>query len=122
MKLTRPVLIVPLLLSLALGACATGGAAGGGGNPDVLTAEDLEGVRASNVLEAIQQLWPRWLRSRDAREPIRVIVNNTPRGDLDELRQISLPNVAEIRYRDGRDATTRYGIGYGAGAIEVTTR
>ena len=56
----------------------------------------------------------------DANYP-KVIINNMQRGELDLLRSIRAEVVADIRYVNARDATTRYGIGFRGGAIEVTT-
>ena len=114
--------VMTLLLALVLASCASGTGGSSGGNPDVLTMEELATVQSSNVYEAVQQLRPRWLRARDARETVRVVVNGAPQGSVEELRGISLGTVESLRYRDAREATMRYGTGFGGGAIEVTTR
>ena len=44
------------------------------------------------------------------------------RYDLNELRQLSADSVESLRFVRATDATTKYGIGFAAGAIEVTTR
>lgn len=114
-----------LALVLSLGACASGAGSGGstGGDPDRITAEELSEVSVSTALEVVRQLRPRWLRTRDVREPVRVVVNGSPRGEAtDELARLQISRVREMRFLDTREATTRYGRGFGAGVIEVTTR
>jgi hypothetical protein len=93
-----------------------------------LGAEEISSVSYSTAYEAVQMLRPRWLLSRGLASladpnpsyPV-VIVDNVQRGELDLLRSIRAEVVAEIRYVNARDATTRYGTGFVGGAIEVTT-
>ena len=123
----RFVLAAFALTSLA--TCARSSApAGPSRSSDSVGAEEISSVPVSTAYEAIQTFRPQWLRRRgavsfadpDAGYPI-VIINNMQRGELDLLRNILAEVVTEIRYVNGRDATFRYGIGFGGGAIEVTT-
>jgi len=52
----------------------------------------------------------------------KVIVDGMPRGELDALRSISVFEIQELRFLNSGDATTRFGTGYAAGAIEVITK
>lgn len=52
----------------------------------------------------------------------KVIVDGMPRGEIDQLHTISVFEIQEIRFLSSGDATTRFGTGYVAGAIEVITR
>ena len=124
--------IAPLLLSLALlpllGGCASGGG-GGSSSRDVLTPEDLQDWEGRSLESAIQSMRPRWLRSRGntsirfGEESVKVILDGAVIGDASEqLPQISVDVVREVRYLDAREATTRYGTGFGGGAIEIRTR
>lgn len=117
----------PLLLALllGLGGCATAGAggAGGGGSANVITIEELEAVENLSAYEAVQRLRPRWiqLRGGSATPPV-VFLDGANLGGPEALRSIQASSIQRMVYRDGRDATTRYGTGYGGGVIEVTTR
>lgn len=121
MSVRAHALRIPVVLALLLSACAAPLSYGPdeASSADLLTAEELTSVTASNALDAVQQLRPRWLIRRDDREVIRVVVDGNREGDLERLRQLNVRRVRTLRFRDGREATTRYGTGYGAGVIEV---
>ncbi|MFC1659975.1 hypothetical protein ACFL3S_00735 [Gemmatimonadota bacterium] len=124
--------MAPILLSLllVLWGCATGG---GDGSPrrnrNLITADELEAYQQLSAFDAIQQLRPRWLMadravnvSGSGHQYPKVVLDGIPQGELDALRMISVPHILEIRFLNSADATTRYGTGYVAGAIEVKTR
>jgi hypothetical protein len=131
------------LLSFSVGvAFPMGGGivTGGGPSPDrgrpprgdIITRDEIVGTNLGTAYEVVQRLHPQWLRSRGqvtlreevdasgAQEPI-VYVNSARRGDLEELRNITVENVAEIFYYNGRDASFRFGAGHGSGVIQVIT-
>jgi hypothetical protein len=54
-------------------------------------------------------------------EPLIVYLNGVNAGGIGILEQIRAAEVREIRYVNGRDATTRYGTGHGGGVLEVRT-
>lgn len=101
---------------------------------NVISLEEIEAIRneASDAYAIIQRLRPQFFRVRGSVvvDPARageyrgpkVIVDGSPRGDLEALRQISSIAVKQIRYLNASDATTQYGTGYDGGAILVTTR
>lgn len=122
-----------VLGSLATAACATAGQSGTGQesgqrSSNVVTAEDLAAQPMNNLYDALQRLRPRWLVERGATtlgaggNPVVVYVDNQRMGGVQELRNIVLETVQQVRYRDAADATTRYGTGHASGAIEVTTK
>jgi len=116
-----PVLVFVLLLA----ACASGGSGGssGGGGSNMLNAQDLEQVQNLSAYDAIQRLRPQWLNVRANNPPPQIIMNGSPMGGGPEmLRTVQVSDLTAIRYRNGRDATTRYGTGYGGGAIELSAR
>ena len=117
---------IPLVLALAtaLGACATTGAGGTArGSANLITLEELEPIANLSAYEAVQRLRPRWLQLRGGTDiPPVIFLDGSNMGGPEMLRSIQSSSVREMRYRDGRDATTRYGTGYGGGVIEVTTR
>jgi hypothetical protein len=132
------------ILPAALGACASGGAgSASGGNPDLLTREDLTPYLAQDVYSAIRRLRANWLNARgsqgtwvpaagsalptraaDAGEgQIQVYIDGTrAMTGLEALRDMSVELVREIRHLNSRDATMQYGTDHGAGAILVVTR
>ena len=116
------------MMAIALTAMActsgSGGTAGSGtrSDPDLITREDLASVIAVTAYDAIQRLRPRWLQRTGRRGVPRVVVARTQRTDVYELQRIRADDVESIRFVSGPDATTRYGTGFGGGAIEVTLR
>ena len=116
----------PILLALVLGVtgCASGGTAGGSrGNANLITREELQTVDNLSGYEAVQRLRPRWIQMRGGTDiPPVVFLDGANMGGPETLRTIQASSIREMRYRDGRDATTRYGTGYGGGVIEVVTR
>ena len=126
-----------LLLVLVLAGCGAAATASGGGNSNLITSEllreaDPEGL---SVYQIIQRNRPRWLRAArgdtsfgnvaggsDVSYFARVLLDGIPYGDLNALRSLEIISVESIEYMSGSDATTRYGTGYGGGAIIVRTR
>jgi hypothetical protein len=117
-------------LVAALSGCSatSGGGAGDRPSSDVITAEEIAKTGARNAYEAVQRLRGQWLTSRGAaslrdptpRLPV-VFLDDVEYGELDRLRSISAAQILEIRFVDGQDAVTRYGMEYGAGIIHVIT-
>ncbi|MDX1566596.1 MAG: hypothetical protein R3223_02275 [Longimicrobiales bacterium] len=122
-------LMTTLLVLLATTGCASAGSSEGSSrNPDVITSEELRGtqIQSETAYNAIQRLRPAWLRARGSsftggRQLPSVFVDGTRYGEIDALRSLNVSEIAEIEYLDSRDATTRFGTGYPAGAIMVTT-
>lgn len=109
--------------ALAAG-CATGGGEGGPRrDPNVISVEELADLQSMTCYEVVQRLRPRWLQRRGS-EQNPVVYQDGSRIGLaeDVLGGIPANEVESLRYRDSSDATTRYGTGHGAGAIEITTR
>ncbi len=127
-----------VVLALVVSACAPlpdtsfGGeletsAAASQGNSRLIVRAQLETLGGRSAYEAVETLNPRWLRPRGgtpASGPFyaRVVVDGTFRRELVDLYQISTNNIETMRYLSASDATTRYGIGFIGGVIEVTTR
>jgi len=94
---------------------------------DVIMSAELEGTAVADALDAVQKFHPQWLRARGSAsfsrtEQVMVHINNIPSGGVAALRRVRAPDVVEIRRLDGTAATQRFGTGYGAGVIMVTTR
>jgi len=123
-----------LLISLPLAwACAS---AGGGAartaqqhDPNIITSEELRGVSASNLFDAIRTLRPQWLSSRSptmlrpqAEGSIAVYMDRVRFGDLEMLRQIPLGDAESVRYYGPSEAEGQFGAGHLQGAIQVIVR
>jgi hypothetical protein len=126
----RRVPLALLALSVALGACASGG---GGSSPSRsssarLTAAELEVDASQDLYTVIQRRRPQWLQNRapstaQGRQQISVILDGVrQQGSVEVLRSMRAGDVEEVRFLNARDATTRYGTDMTAGAIEVVTK
>jgi hypothetical protein len=93
---------------------------------NLLEVEEIRASGTSDAFSAVRALRPQWLRHRgvstiNLRESIKVYVDNTLVGGPDHLRQITTSSVESIRYMDGLEATQRWGLDHGVGAIMVFT-
>jgi hypothetical protein len=125
-----------LLAALGVAACAAASQGGqsGGRRSNVITAEEIASVTASNAYEVVQRLRSQWLVTRGVattRDPsvegtpsggIVVYLDGVRMGGVEALRDISVEQIRELRFIDAKDATTRYGTGHTSGVIEVYTK
>lgn len=131
--------VIPILL---LAACASvGGPPGATPAPSdaarpraslrgPITAADIALVNASSAYDAIVKLRANFLGNRGINsfmQPVRstrpiVFVDGMEMGTLFELRSIPAADVLEIAFLSSSEATFRYGDGYMAGVINVTTK
>ena len=127
---SQRLMLAAFALMIGLAGCASGsGGSGSSGSssgsssgPNRLTAADLVNQQELDLYDAIRQLRGRWLTSRGRGTP-RVVVDGSPRqSGIDELRSLRVSDVQEIEFLSASNATTRFGTGYDAGAILVTTR
>jgi len=127
MWLSFPRLVGALSPLPILIACATSGATGH--DPNVIAAPELSSSRATNAYDAIRQIRPEMLRTRDpgtlvyfkASRPV-VAIDNTLVGGVEVLQAMSLDKVARIEYVSGWKAAKRYGQTFGNGVILIETR
>jgi hypothetical protein len=113
----------------------------------VLTGEQIRETGSPSVFDAIQSLRPEWLRTRGVgsmRETprgtgtlsasgqieidvdpgipsIRVYLDDSFLGGVDELRLVSPGMVGDVRFLDTAEATQRWGGGHIHGAIHIRT-
>ncbi len=111
-----------LVLQCVLGASAV--QAQKGRKSNVITAEEIAQSSANNAYDAVRALRPSWFVARGAsgRAAIIPYVDGIRLETLEDLRNIEADRIKECRFLDANDATTRYGTGHPAGAIEVTTK
>jgi len=114
---------------LLLVACASGPSSGRPSRDrNLITADEIAALPVSSAHDLLERLRPTWLRNRGPASmgsgapsfPI-VYIDQLRSGGLDVLQRISTQIIREIRFINGRDATTKYGLDHGAGVILVTT-
>ncbi len=118
-----------LLAVWAVTGCATGSSTGAGNapNPSLLTAEEIGTAGSDDAFSVVQALRPRWLWTRGATsinqpESIKVYLDGSLMGGPEYLRQIRVRSILSIRFLDALEATNRWGLDHGLGAIMVSTR
>jgi hypothetical protein len=125
MWLTLPRLVGVLSPLPILVACAAAGARGA----NVITAPELSRSKAGNAYDAIHQMRPEMLRTRDPvailyfrpRRPL-VAMDNTLVGGVEVLRALPTGKVVRIEYVDSWVAAKRYGTGFWNGVMLIETR
>lgn len=98
---------------------------------NLITKEEIESVRASNMYDVIDRLRPRWLtarapmRSFTGETDILVFQDDVRLGTIEVLRRISPESILSVQYLDSSTASsTLSGISRGrhlAGAILLTS-
>ncbi|HEU4455311.1 MAG TPA: hypothetical protein VFR81_19760 [Longimicrobium sp.] len=86
---------------------------------------DVIGPRAvlyGDAYSLISALRPHWLSVRPPAPGVRVYRDGSSVGGADELRFVDLASVLRIEWLSGMDATARFGMNHGGGAILVFTR
>ena len=100
----------------------------------LLASTELRRSIATNALEAVELGRPEWTKQQREDEAKRggqpstlpveaislvVYVGDEKVGAVETLRDVAIPEVAELRFYDARDARRRWGIDHKYGAIEV---
>ncbi|MCZ6916234.1 MAG: hypothetical protein O7I93_05625 [Gemmatimonadetes bacterium] len=114
-------IIAPLAVLALLTACASSGQSSGTRrSTNLITPEEWQGQSVTTALDAVRRLRPGWLQPRGQTGLPSVFRNNTRWGDDPRsLETLLLTEIAEIRFMNGPDATTRFGTGYPGGIIQV---
>jgi hypothetical protein len=91
-----------------------------------LIREDLAVRTEADLLTLLQGFRPAWLRVRgrgsiNRPEQVWVYRDGIRLGGVQTLRQIQTTQVREIQFMEGPQATQRFGIDHGSGAILVTS-
>ena len=94
---------------------------------NLLTREEMLQAGYPDAFATVQSLRPQWLQRRGptslrGTETIKVYLDGFLLGGPDNLKQIMIRSIATIRYMDGLEASERWGLDHGAGAIVVSTR
>ena len=118
-----------LLFLVTLG-CASAASAPPGPRQDrnKITAEQLTRVASENLYDAVRLLQPQWLQDRGPNSfssgPATAVVyiDGSRAGGLDNLRNVPVNAVVEIKYLPAAEASARYGMDVPRGVIEVSTK
>lgn len=113
-------------------ACASASAKSGPRRAsNLITADEIAGTNTTNAFEAVQKLRPAFLHSRgtnlsgsDSGLP-EVYVGLVHYGDINSLRNIPALEILEIRFYNGPEAVTKFGMQNPTGingVIEVTLK
>lgn len=122
---SRALVVTTLALVLGLAGCASAGGGSGGprGSSTHIIPEELATVPQLDLYTAVSRLRPQWLRPGTRGQLPEVIVDGTrQQGGADVLRSMRANEVSELEFMSAADATTRYGTGFTAGAILVSTK
>jgi hypothetical protein len=119
---------VPLALSCTSGAGQSGRMATPRHDANIISAEELAGVNASNLYDAIRLLRTEWLRRSapttllpGAEYAIAVYLDRVRFGDLESLRQLPVSAAVRVRYYSASEAQSEFGVSNLQGAIQVVT-
>ena len=80
----------------------------------------------TDAYEVVATLRPQWLvdRGRDSfgsGTVIQVVMNGARLGGVAALRRIAPADVEHLQWYDATSATSRWGVGFGKGAIEISS-
>jgi len=95
---------------------------------DMITRAMIEGTSFPNAYELVRALKGNWLNPRGPdsingpSSEVQVHLDEMRAGGVAQLRDIHPNDIASIQYFDPITASGRWGLGYAAGAIVVTTR
>ena len=93
----------------------------------LITREQILEGQFTNAYDAVKMLRGSWLntvRPESFRYPaaIQVYLDGVRVGDISALSTVQTLPVQYIRYYNAQDATSRWGVDHGAGAIYVSTK
>ena len=96
-------------------------------NSNLITAEEIREISAANAYEAVSRLRSHWLRKRGVssinREGSSLVYHDGMRaGTPEALRRINADVIESISFLNGSQATQRYGLDHGNGAIVISSR
>lgn len=119
-----------LAIAVVSMACSSAGASNSStprADRSQLTIEEITRTGSQDAFSAVQMLRPQWLTKRgtssvNLTETIKVYLDGNLMGGPEFLRQIPTNSINNIRHLDGLEATQRYGLDHGVGAILVFTR
>lgn len=92
----------------------------------LITRDAILSTQYTNLYDVIQALRSNWLRikapdSFGQSSMLQVYLDTQRLSGVDELRQMSPTNIESVRYYDAVEASARWGMDHGAGAIYILT-
>jgi hypothetical protein len=126
-NLLKPVLAASVAVAAMSGCASTGSGTAPARSSDVITQEELIAYVGDDLHLVIRRLRPQWTRPRTGRTmtqqiDVSLVVDGMRWHNLTRLREISVADVAEVRFLDALDATTRFGSDMAGGAIIVVRK
>jgi hypothetical protein len=125
----RALLVSALLLTAGVAGCfpKNGATATAQAPRNMLSRDEMIQAGYPDAFATVQSLRPQWLQAKGATsirasETVKVYLDGTLLGGPDQLRQITTRSITSIRYLSGLEASERWGLDHGAGAIVVVTR
>ena len=135
----RTRILITLISAAVLGAgCASGGKTAStataanatrgptGASRYLVTEEELANLGDRSAYEALLQLRPSFLHSRDTQTsrnpipaPVDVFVDGGRTEGVEALKSIRASTVKEMRFYEPQDANTKFGTGHNGGVIAV---
>ena len=93
---------------------------------DRISRDEITARAWTDAYEIVATLRPQWLvdRGRDsfgASTVIQVVMNGARLGGATALRRLSAADIERMQWYDATAATSRWGVGFGKGAIEIST-
>ena len=93
----------------------------------MITREEIDTQHWANAYDLVATLRPSWLNERgpdsfSTPPELQVHFNGARVGGINTLRQMVLTEIVYLEYFNPVAATARWGLGYGHGAIELSTR
>lgn len=135
MRIATPYRFVPIILTVLVVACASGGASSTSSprtsDRSLISQEDLAAAGTESAYDIIQRLRPEYLRVKPSQQgyfnsgvgdapPPAVVSRGQRVGELADLRRIPAVSLSEIRYYNIEQAKLKYGMQYTGGVIELT--
>lgn len=120
-----------MFLALGCGSAPMSVVTGAPGHRDMLFDAEIQSnkIPGMTVYDLVAQLRPEYLRSRGANSlrtptpPTAVVyIDGSKYGSLDQMKAFSADHVTQIQYLSAANATTRFGMDHGGGAILITTK
>jgi hypothetical protein len=116
--------------AMTLGCVHSRSAVAPGGDPMVITQEQIIPLHATNAYDIVAATHANFLHSRGRESndpgipaiPPRVYIDNSLYGDVNSLREIGIEQIEEIRLYQSYDAQYKFGTGNMGGVIQVITK
>ena len=122
--------LVGLITAVAAGCVMQKPASAPGGDPMVITEDQIAQVHATNAYDAVSHLHGEFLVSRGRQSsdpnsppmPVHVYIDDSFYGDVSMLRDIPAVDIAAIRLYQSYEAQYKFGSGHPGGVIQVITK